>query len=119
MGKHVGMPKMVWQVHHVHQLNGNARYNYNKIMTFNFICINISIISIIYLKTDLTTGAGVCAGDTTPDPNTSYCSGTECNSFSGKTCWNPKSGGPLSQTCSPNQFQCQVCASSYLIHNLI
>lgn len=47
-GQLVGIHLVVGKVHHVHQLNGNARYNYYSILNLDFICINISIISIIY-----------------------------------------------------------------------
>jgi hypothetical protein len=74
----------------------------------------MSVISSIYLliekQTDLTTGIGACAGDTTPDPKASYCSGTECNSFSGRTCWDPKSGGANNKICSADTYQCKVYA---------
>ena len=54
------------------------------------------------------TGAGSCAGDTTLDQDTYYCStGSDCNNFAGKTCWNAK-GGAASAACTSFDWQCKV-----------
>ena len=55
------------------------------------------------------TGIGSCGRDGTTNQNTYYCgTGSECNNFDGKTCWNPIGNGQSITPCTSSQWLCKV-----------
>lgn len=59
-------------------------------------------------KTIITSGVGACARNGSTNADAYYCgTGSDCNNFEGKTCWNAKDGD-VSAPCSSSDWQCKV-----------
>lgn len=68
-----------------------------------------SFILILFIKTNLTSRVGNCAGAGTSSGNLFYCgTGQNCNQPNNITCWDPASGSQIPITCSSTQYQCMV-----------
>ena len=59
-------------------------------------------------KTNITSGVGTCARNGNTNANEYYCgTGSDCNNFENKTCWNAN-GGVESTPCKSSDWQCKV-----------
>ncbi len=71
--------------------------------------LDLKILNYIKKKTELETGVGSCVGEKTRDVSAYYCgTGSQCNNFVGKTCWNAKGGAVASTACTSSEWQCKV-----------
>ena len=81
----------------------------------NFFLKKITLPSkISNFKTTLADGTGQCSGVGSTSSTQYMCgSGSNCNNWSGKTCWNPKLNAQVATPCTSSQWQCSVSLNSF------